>query len=452
MTTYGVKVLRISDDREGMEAGVTRQDEDLDALGVQHGITWVAKFVDNDIGASTRSRKPRPDYTDMIKRARAGEFDDHVVAAYSSSRLTRRPREHEDLIELAERHGVRFLYVRSPSFNLNTAAGRQIARILAAQDAAVAEQTGELVARAARQRAESGQPHGGARRYGFAPDGITVVEPEAAIVKELTRRVIAGESTRGLARDLRDRGVPTGRGGTWSARVVKEIVCRPRNAGLRVHDEGTPTEKVFPAAWESIVDRDEWTAARALLLDPDRGTWHGQTPASLLAGIAVCHCGGRIRSGAHDTYVGAECHHVKRSRAVTDAVVDGYVLAVLERENVKVPTVKAPRKMVDNAARILVVRRQIERLEDRLADEDLTPAAYRRQRERKQTQLLALEAAQVRTARPDAMAGVTVATWPSLPLERRRGAVAFLAAVVLVRKGDPDSHDGMQIIPKRRTS
>ena len=77
-------------------------------------------YTDNDIGASTRSRKPRPDYQRMLADARAGRFE--VILAYASSRLTRRPREHEDLIELAERHGVAYRYVRSPSVDLNTAA------------------------------------------------------------------------------------------------------------------------------------------------------------------------------------------------------------------------------------------------------------------------------------------------------------------------------------------
>jgi hypothetical protein len=417
----------------------------------------------------------------MITDAKAGKFD--VIVAYSSSRLTRRPRENEDLIELAERHGIRYLFVRSPSFDLNTADGRNVARILAANDAAEAERIGERVTRAAQARAEAGANHGGLRRYGFQcpcaegpgerrrlgadgevritehvhPDPATVAA-EVEIVRELTRRVVGGESTRGLAADLRDRGVPTGRGGVWSARRVKELVARPRNAGLRVANQGAPAERTFPAAWAPIVDPEEWAAARAVLMDPGRGVWRGRTPASLLAGLATCRCGARVQSGARGTYVGgngpdgSRCMHVKRSRALADAVVDRYVLAVLDRERVQVPTSTGGRSrpVLDHAAKIEAVRRQIEQLEDRLADEDLTPAAYRRQRDRKQAQLLALEAEHVRTARPDVLAGVTAAAWSSLPLERRRAVVDYLCTVRLLRKGDGgDPATGVEITPKR---
>jgi DNA invertase Pin-like site-specific DNA recombinase len=426
MTTCA-RYRRISEDRESEEAGITRQGEDLDALATAHRLTVVGDYQDNDLGASTRSRKPRPGFAALLADAKAGRFD--VVIAYSSSRLTRRPAEHEALIELAERYGVRFLFVRSPSFDLNTADGRCVARILAANDCAESERTGERVARAARQRAENGKPHGGSRRFGYQADGVTVVPAEAELVRELTRRVVALESCRGLARDLRDRGVPTGRGGVWCARVVKEIVIRPRNVAMREH-QGKVLGK---ASWPAIVDKEEWTSARAILLDPSRGTWYGQTPVSLLSGIAVCGtCGGRIRSGARDTYVGAGCNHVKRSRRLIDEVVEKYTLAWLAHNEVRVPKPRRDRdEVVDHAARIEAVRRQIELLEDRLADEDLSPAAYRRQRERKQAQLLALEAAQVRSARPNVMEGVTVASWSTLPLERRRDVVKELFTVTL---------------------
>lgn len=60
----------------------------------------VAVCVDNDVSASTKSRKPRLQYAEMLTRARAGEFG--AILAYSNSRLTRRPREFEDLDDFEE--------------------------------------------------------------------------------------------------------------------------------------------------------------------------------------------------------------------------------------------------------------------------------------------------------------------------------------------------------------
>ncbi|MBQ1018598.1 recombinase family protein [Micromonospora sp. D93] len=98
------KYRRISDDREGRELGIGRQDEDLDALAERENLVYVASYVDNDISASTKSKKRGADYERMVAAAKAGEFE--VIAAYTSGRLTRKPRENEDLIELGQHYGI----------------------------------------------------------------------------------------------------------------------------------------------------------------------------------------------------------------------------------------------------------------------------------------------------------------------------------------------------------
>src|SRR4051794_33142289 len=95
---------RISSDREGLETGVGRQEIDCRALADRLGAEVVAVFVENDMSASTRSRKPRPRFAELLAGARSGEWN--LILAYSNSRLTRRPREFEDLIDLHEEFGV----------------------------------------------------------------------------------------------------------------------------------------------------------------------------------------------------------------------------------------------------------------------------------------------------------------------------------------------------------
>lgn len=257
---------RISDDREGLELGVDRQDEDLRAAAAREGDIVVDVYRDNDLSASTRSRKSRPEYGRMLADARAGRIT--RIRAYSASRLTRRPREHEDLIELAERHGVDFRYAQSPSFDLSTADGRQVARMLAAADAAEAERTGERVSRKKRQMAEQGAFLGGFRSFGFAADGLTAEPVEAAAKAEGFRAVLAGESLAGIASRWNSR-FTTPRGGPFTAVAVRQTLLVPRNAG-------------------AIVPPDQWAAVRAVLLDPSRTTTPGTRPKWLGAGIFVC--------------------------------------------------------------------------------------------------------------------------------------------------------------------
>jgi site-specific DNA recombinase len=102
--------VRISADQEALALGVERQEQDCRAKAAELGLDVVQVFSDNNISASRKGRKPRPGYSALIEAARAGKFT--TVIAYSSSRLTRRPRELEDLIDLSEHRQVRFVYCK----------------------------------------------------------------------------------------------------------------------------------------------------------------------------------------------------------------------------------------------------------------------------------------------------------------------------------------------------
>jgi len=291
MTTRAAKYLRISSDREGLELGITRQDEDLDQLAAQRNLTYVAEFFDNDTGASTRSTKPRPDYKQMLSDAKEGKFE--VIAAYTTSRLTRRPREHEDLIDLAEKYGIRFEYVRSPSFDLTTAQGRRIARTLAAQDAGESEEISERVTRAGLDRARKGLNHGGRRCFGYETDGLRLIPAEAAEVKHIFTKFLAGKSLGWIVRDLHARGVQTVTGSPWVTNTVRGLLMRPRYAGLSEYRG----DVVGEGQWPAIVSEQVYQAARSLVSDPKRRTSTGNRAAYLLSGIATCAvCGGPITS------------------------------------------------------------------------------------------------------------------------------------------------------------
>lgn len=288
---------RISDDREGRELGVQRQRDDCTALAKRLGMKVHHIYEDNDIGASTRSRKPRPNYQALLTAARSGAF--MTVIAYTSSRLTRRPREHEDLIELAEQHGIKFQYVASPSFDLNTSAGRRVARILAANDAGEAEDIAERVSRAARQRAERGEFHGGYAPFGYQKsDRATPIEPHpehAQWVREAVRRLLAGESLYGICTDWNAKGRRTGRkrrkdrkedATTWYPRTLKRVVTAAAIAGFREYDG-----ELHEAQWEAIVDRQDWERLRTTLTNPDRKLrdWtHGNARKYELSGLVYC--------------------------------------------------------------------------------------------------------------------------------------------------------------------
>lgn len=242
---------RISQDATLEGLGVRRQEEDRQALADSHGWTVVATFIDNDTGASSLSKKPRPQYASLLAGARAGDFE--VILAYSNSRLTRRLLELEELIQLHEQRGTVINTVVSGNDDLSNADGRFAARIKASMDAAEAERTGERVRRAARQRAEQGLPkHGRYRTFGHSSDW-QLVESEAAEIRDAFNRVIPGESLQSIARDWNARGVDLGNDKSVRQASIKNIVRRPLYAALATYKgDVVGKAQVEPVVSESV--------------------------------------------------------------------------------------------------------------------------------------------------------------------------------------------------------
>lgn len=292
--------LRISDDKEGRELGVARQEEDNRRLADRLGVNVVEVYKDNDISASTRTKKKRPSYRRMLRDAEMGRIK--VIIAYTSARITRRPRENEDLIDLGEQHGTIFQYVASPAFDLNTANGRMVARILAASDAGMAETTAELITRKKLERAENGLFHGGGRPYGYEKDGKTLRLCEAKVIIEAVRRLGAGESQASVIRSFNDRATKTADGYLWNVGNFKRIVTKkryvifddndPERHGTREHSSGD-----YRAEWVGLVTRTEHELMMAQLKKAGQPWAHGLANGRRYLLSGLLRCGGCHASG-----------------------------------------------------------------------------------------------------------------------------------------------------------
>lgn len=438
----GSKVLRaaiycrISADREGRELGVARQDEDSRALAARRGAVVVAVYIDNDISASTRSRKPRPEYKKMLADAAAGKFD--VIISYTSGRLTRRPREHEDLIELAETHGIEFWYVSSPSFDLNTSAGRRVARILAANDAGEAEDIAERQQRQRVQAAQLGEWVGGRRPFGYEPDGVTVRPAEARAIASGSRAVLVGGSLKGLADDWNGRGITTSGGSRWLSRDVGRMLMRPRNAGLSVYRG----EVVGKANWTAIVPEEVWRAVVTVLMDPARRTTPGPARRWVGSGLYRCYCGevvrvhspGRARQFAHPSYTCQHKHVYKAARDV-DRIVKGVVVGRLGRDDAaELLSDDSGEDVSEAIEQAAVAKAQLDELAMMFARKQITASQLATGSAELVAQVEAAEAriaALSRMSVLDGLIGISGDEWDLLALERKRRVIDRLFTVEL---------------------
>lgn len=286
---------RISEDstsrvevRDGKEhvvadgAGVDRQIRDAEALAELRGWKVVEQFHDNDISALRGAH--RPGYQALLRAVANGGVD--RVLVWQTSRLWRNRAERARDIDTFAAAQVGIIAVKGPDLDLSTAYGRGMAGLLGEFDTMESEVKSERVAAAAADRARRGVPNGGLG-YGWtrSDDGGWVLnEAEAAIVREVTDRLLAGETLHALTDDLNERGVPapgsgenrrratTNPDGTrWGRSSVKKIATRPANAGIRVRHRGKPTETMTDGQWPAILPRDRWERAAAKFApDPSR--------------------------------------------------------------------------------------------------------------------------------------------------------------------------------------
>ena len=431
---------RISLDREGEALGVTRQQEDARALAAKLGLTITEEYVDNDISASTRSTKARPGYAAMIAAVEDGRIR-HIVA-YSNSRLTRRPRELESLVELHQRTGVQLHTVVSGNYDLSTADGRLQARLLGSIDAAEAERTSERISRAARQAAEAGRWHGGPRPFGYEADGVTVREVEATALRDGFAAVLTGESLASIARAWNEAGLRTGRSGKpWATPSVREALCNGRYAGLRMRLGEVAAE----AQWPAVVDRETWEAVRTILRDPARS--HGPKGARrLLTGLAVCGvCGGTVfASGGNQAKPVYRCRtmgHVARQAEPIEEWVTAAVLGRLgapDAEGLFGPRAKSPEvEVLREDAQAL--RARLAELADLFADGAVTAEQLRAGTARLRDRL-----DEVERAIADGMVVSPLArfsgrdpavVWAGLDVDVQRSVIGWLAEVRILSTG-----------------
>jgi site-specific DNA recombinase len=190
-TVRAAVYVRISSDRAGAGLGVARQEEDCRALCDRLGWQVARVYPDNDVSAYSGRR--RPQWERLNADIAAGLID--AIVCWHVGRLTRSPRELEDVIDLHDRHGIQ-LATCTGDIDLSTPAGRLIARTRGAAARHEGEHKGERQRRQLRQAAEQGRPHGGQRGYGYTPDRSAIIEAQADVILQMARRALAGSRSR----------------------------------------------------------------------------------------------------------------------------------------------------------------------------------------------------------------------------------------------------------------
>lgn len=458
--------LRISQDRSGKKAGVDRQRKEDRALAAQLGWEIVGEYVDNDVSAYKKKR--RPQYERLKADLEAGRID--AIICWHPDRMYRTAKELEAVIDLVNAVGAEVRTVETGEVDLSTPNGRMLARIGAAVAQHESEHKAARVEAWHRQRAEAGLPNGGMRAFGYRRDGVTLDQAEADLIREGAARVLAGEKRFDIVSDWNRRGYRTVGGSEWSPVRFRDMLTGPRVAGLRQHNG-----QLHPAAWPAILDTATWEAVTAALRSQKAKP--GRRASYPLSGILRCGlCGNGLtgnratRNGVVHRYYRCNgkqsndrgCGKIARNAARVEEHVVTDVLKMLSTAGMR-KALRARQKAVSGAGDTVKVISTLEGRLDRLKSEYSvdglwTKAEFVKLKAELETKLTAayatLQAATDTTAAAALPPGVDLADWwPTATVDEHRRVLAIAVDRVIlhpVGKGGDNGYrdDATEIIWK----
>jgi site-specific DNA recombinase len=458
--TRAVIYCRISQDRTGAGLGVDRQREDCEALAERNGWQVVEVYVDNDVSAF--SGKLRKDYRRMLADLDEGKAT--VVIVWHTDRLTRSIVELEEYIELSDRRGIATHTAQAGTIDLATPSGRMTARILGAVARQESEHKGHRVARARQQKAMAGEWAGGIRPFGWGvPTGemkkrvdrktgdevevpeldmLKAVPEEAEALRLWTDTILSGGSIRGLVKWCSDKGVLTTRGNPVTHQDMRDMLLRPRNAGIAVYRG----EEVGRGKWDPIVDEAKYRAVVAILKDPSRKTTPGATPKWL--GSLLYRCGRGdcphfvyVTQSGGRSYPSYRCqtgHGGGRRAEITDQYVEDVVVERLSRDDAH--DLLLP---VDDGVNVVGLQAEGEQIRQRMKDlgglfgaGQLELAPFTEGMDTARAQLEGVTQQLARAATRDPLVDLVGApdvrkAWKALGLDRQRNVLRALIEVTL---------------------
>ncbi len=215
-----VSYLRVSTDRQG-KSGLGLEAQRKAVEDFLNGGSW--KLINEFIEVESGKRDDRPKLIEALARCRLHN------AVLVIAKLDRLSRDAHFLLGL-QKAGVRFVAADMPEANemvvgimaVVAQAERKMISARTKAALAVAKARGKVLGRPENlKNQEAGRERGRARRTAVAGARVADLRPIIADVK-----ASGASSLRQIAAGLNGRGIPTARGGAWSAVQVKRVLER----------------------------------------------------------------------------------------------------------------------------------------------------------------------------------------------------------------------------------
>ena len=212
---------RVSTDHDDQQESITIQQEHWKTFAAQHP-EWDFVGVYVDIVSGTKKEK-RPELQRLLTDCAEGRVD--LVLTKSVSRFARNTTDLLEMVRSLTGTGTNLFFERE-NIDTRTMDSEFLLTILAS----LAEDESHSLSANCRwglqRRFEDGTYRAASAPYGYdLVDGnYAVNEEEAAIVREIYKRFLAGSTMAGIAEDLNSRSIPTKRAGqVWKGKEISTV-------------------------------------------------------------------------------------------------------------------------------------------------------------------------------------------------------------------------------------
>lgn len=373
-------LTRLSSDTESNVGNDAEQLRRLERDVAREGGVIVAHHSERGVSAFDQD-EPWPGYLAAWEAVEAGAVDG--ICAVEKDRFIRDTVESALFDRHCVRHGVRRLMFAGKVFDPASPDDRMTGTILAA----VAERESAVkryrATRKAAQNAREGKPQPGRRPYGYKKGALEIEPSEAAVIRELMSRALAGAPIGALARELNQKGIKTASGANWTPGGVRQILWSWRIAGIRSHHDVPISE----GQWPAIVERWEVEAFRQMRgtskYSQKSGVRKGR-PKALLAGMIECGCHGYtavVHGG--DYWVRSplgtkDCSMFVRKDKLDAFVTEAFLAAIRDGRYLDDASKETATALAAIESELTQVRERRDKLADSFADGAISNAAFER--------------------------------------------------------------------------